>query len=70
MSPICNNSYCKKFRAPTRHVEGIARCRFCDIFIYWDGSYCPCCNGRVSRRVRNRTRQSSKKRFEKNITRI
>ena len=27
-----------------RYEFGQKRCSVCEIFIHWDGKYCPCCN--------------------------
>ena len=32
------------------------RCQACDIFISWDGLFCPCCGGRVRSKARNKKR--------------
>ena len=31
-----------------------ARCRTCDVYLKWDGIYCPCCTVKVSRTARGR----------------
>ena len=28
-------------------MTGQKRCNSCEIFIRWDGIFCPCCNGRL-----------------------
>ncbi|MCV0431376.1 hypothetical protein [Nitrosopumilus sp.] len=48
----CNNS-CQKFKVTSfsgkgRYVEGQKRCPQCEVFILWDGLWCPCC-GRLLR---------------------
>ncbi|KKM22918.1 hypothetical protein LCGC14_1620450 [marine sediment metagenome] len=36
----------------TRYADGVAFCRHCNIFMKYDGKYCPCC----SRLVRSKRR--------------
>lgn len=49
----CNGS-CKKFKATNnsaeygRYEQGQKRCPTCEIFIEWEGLWCPCC-GRLLR---------------------
>ncbi|AFS83316.1 hypothetical protein NSED_07620 [Candidatus Nitrosopumilus sediminis] len=44
----CNES-CKKFKAESngqksgRYVQGQKRCTQCELFITWEGLWCPCC---------------------------
>ena len=48
------NGYCKKFKAKSnsseggRYERGQKRCPQCELFIQWDGLWCPCC-GRLLR---------------------
>jgi len=34
----------KPFGANGRYELGQKRCSICEIFINWDGKYCPCCS--------------------------
>ena len=48
MTQVCKNQ-CKHYKAPfrvgvKRYEAGQKRCYYCDIFIIWDGQYCPCCS--------------------------
>ena len=49
----CNGS-CKKYMAKTtsfeggRYEQGQKRCPQCEVFIQWEGLWCPCC-GRLLR---------------------
>ncbi|RMW35236.1 MAG: hypothetical protein EA443_03210 [Nitrosopumilus sp.] len=64
----CNGS-CKKYKATSTSVDGgryelgQKRCPECELFINWEGLWCPCC-GRLLRtkprakRVRNRKNTS------------
>ena len=38
-----------------RYAEGQKRCQICEIFIYWDGRFCPCCEHRLRTKPRNST---------------
>jgi hypothetical protein len=51
MPDMCNG-ICSKYRAlrssrKGRYVDGQKRCNSCNIFIYWYGLRCPCCNKRL-----------------------
>lgn len=51
------NGVCENFKAfkpdvGGRYENGQKRCQTCQIFIYFDGMYCPCCN--VQLRVSSR----------------
>jgi hypothetical protein len=35
-----------------RYATGQKRCQICEIFIKWDGIYCPCCGCRLRIRPR------------------
>ncbi len=74
---VCNGVCVKyKFKKSniTRQVysDGASRCQTCEIFIRWDGAFCPCCgvkvrkvprnkHGKEAMRVRNKTRVDRKK---------
>ena len=36
-----------------RYLTGQKRCQVCEIFITWDGLWCPCCGYRLRTRPRN-----------------
>ena len=42
---ICSNYAVKKLRPrhSGRYELGQKRCSFCEIYIIWDGTHCPCC---------------------------
>ena len=47
----CNN-ICEKYRANKpvgtgRYASGQRRCQVCQIFIKWEGLWCPCCGYRL-----------------------
>ncbi len=46
------NKICQRYRAlmpknSGRYSLGQKRCNECEIFIFWDGLFCPCCNNRL-----------------------
>jgi len=52
---ICKD-YKAKGKAPSggRYRNGQKRCQFCEIYIMWEGLYCPCCGSRLRNKPRNR----------------
>jgi len=51
MSATCSR-ICVKYKAlkPVnigRYTSGQKRCNSCNIFIFWDGIWCPCCHDRL-----------------------
>ena len=62
-SVICIHMVCKgiclrhKAIRPTnggcRYLKGQKRCQVCQVFIYWEGSYCPCCGYKLRLNPRN-----------------
>jgi predicted amidophosphoribosyltransferase len=36
-----------------RYASGQKRCQVCEIFIRWDGLFCPCCGYRLRTKPRN-----------------
>jgi len=49
---------CNKYEAPpvafNRYSIGQKRCSVCDIFLIWEGSYCPCCGTMLRLNARSR----------------
>lgn len=46
------NGICVKYKEPkplgvSRYSVGQKRCNLCDVYIKWDGKFCPCCNMRL-----------------------
>ena len=46
------NGICSDYKATKpckggRYEEGQKRCQTCQIFVYYDGLFCPCCNLRL-----------------------
>ena len=56
----CDSS-CKKYKAKSnsqeggRYEQGQKRCNTCEVFIEWEGLWCPCC-GRLLRTKPRATR--------------
>jgi hypothetical protein len=49
---------CVRHKAPrpvigNRYSTGQKRCQVCEIFLKWDGLWCPCCSYRLRMRPRN-----------------
>ena len=44
---VCENYKAIKPLRGGRYEIGQKRCQTCDIFVYHDGLYCPCCNMRL-----------------------
>ena len=38
---------CIHHKASGRYATGHKRCQICDLFIKWDGVFCPCCRRRL-----------------------
>ncbi len=49
---ICIRHKAIKVANKLRYANGQKRCQMCDIFIRWDGLYCPCCGYRLRTRPR------------------
>lgn len=37
-----------------RYIKGQKRCQVCEIFMQWEGLWCPCCGYRLRTKPRNR----------------
>lgn len=35
-----------------RYIAGLKRCQICDLFLNYDGLYCPCCHFRLRTKPR------------------
>jgi len=49
---------CIRHKAPrpaigNRYSTGQKRCQVCEIFLKWDGLWCPCCGYRLRTKPRN-----------------
>ncbi|MBM3904693.1 MAG: hypothetical protein FJ357_06135 [Thaumarchaeota archaeon] len=52
------NGICVRYKAAKqvgkdRYALGQKRCNGCEIFISWDGLWCPCCNYKLRSRPRS-----------------
>ena len=53
-------SICVKYEATGsilggRYYTGQSRCQVCEIWVRWDGVWCPCCGQRLRKKPRNST---------------
>ena len=49
---------CICHKASGRYATGHKRCQTCDLFIKWDGVFCPCCGSRLRIGPRNTTNKA------------
>ena len=59
---ICHRYKINKINGLGRYSTGQKRCNECDIFIKWDGIFCPCCGCRL--RLKPRSGKFKQKFFE------
>lgn len=50
---VCSRYKAKRITQGFRYSNGQKRCNVCEIFLNWDGNWCPCCG--MSLRTRPRT---------------
>jgi hypothetical protein len=50
---ICIRHKAQKPVGSGRYAIGQKRCQICEIFIKWDGLWCPCCGYRLRSKPRN-----------------
>ena len=50
---ICPQHKAKRVHGINRYIQGQKMCSICDIFVWWDGKHCPCCNFVLRTRPRN-----------------
>jgi hypothetical protein len=50
---ICIRHKVQKPVSSGRYASGQKRCQICELFIKWDGLWCPCCGYRSRTRPRN-----------------
>lgn len=57
---------CKFWEAEKpRYAKGVPRCNICEIFLKWEGLFCPCCGYRVRLGPKNKkTREVWKRRLQ------
>ena len=51
----------------SRYVKGQKRCNSCDIYIEWNGLFCPCCGYRLRASPRHKKWEEKDIRVEKGI---
>jgi len=51
---VCGKYQAKKPASGGRYANGQKRCQVCEIFIGWEGLWCPCCNYRLRTKPRNK----------------
>jgi hypothetical protein len=49
---ICIRHKAQKPIGSSRYAIGQKRCQICEIFIQWDGLWCPCCRNNVRTKPR------------------
>jgi hypothetical protein len=52
---ICIRHRAQKPAGLARYASGQKRCQMCEIYIRWDGLWCPCCGSRLRTKPRNST---------------
>jgi len=60
---ICVRHKATKPRGIGRYSAGQKRCQICEIFLKWDGLWCPCCGYKLrtgSRNLKFRTKLQAK----------
>ena len=62
---ICKG-ICVRHKASSRYSAGHKRCQVCELFIKWDGVFCPCCGYKLRIRPR-KSKLKAKLREEKAI---
>ena len=55
---ICEKYKAAKGRTGSYYAQGYKRCSVCEIFIDWDGIWCPCCDLLLRTIPRDRIRYS------------
>ena len=50
---ICIRHKAQKPVGSGRYASGQKRCQICEIFVKWDGLWCPCCGYRLRTKPRN-----------------
>ena len=57
---ICSRYKAQKPVGTGRYASGQRRCQICEIFINWEGLWCPCCGYRLRTKPRNLKYKASK----------
>ena len=51
---ICSRHKAIRPKTGQRYLIGQKHCQVCQLFINWQGTFCPCCGYRLRSRPRNR----------------
>ncbi len=51
---VCPRYKAQKPRSGGRYEAGQKRCQVCEIYLEWEGIWCPCCTYRLRSNPRNR----------------
>ena len=65
----CIQHKAKRTHGINRYIAGQKMCSVCEIFMYWDGRHCPCCNFTLRTKPRN-TKNRRQLQMIKSIKRI
>ena len=49
---LCSRHKATRPNTGNRYLIGQKRCQVCQVFIYWQGLFCPCCGGRLRNKPR------------------
>jgi hypothetical protein len=66
MAGICIRHKAHKPVGTGRYSTGQKRCQICEIFLKWDGLWCPCCGYRLRTKPRNLKYKSKLRAIKKN----
>jgi uncharacterized Zn finger protein (UPF0148 family) len=59
---------CLYYKGSSRYATGNKHCQICDLFVNWNGVFCPCCGCRLRigpRSLKFKTKLREQKRSEK-----
>lgn len=49
---LCGNYASAITPGLSRYADGQSRCITCDVYVKWEGIFCPCCGGRLRKKPR------------------
>src|ERR671932_331841 len=61
---------CIRHKAVGRYINGHKRCQICNLFIKWDGIFCPCCSSRLRtgpRNIEDKARLRKQRRIQEEV---
>ena len=61
---------CIRHKTSGRYADGHKRCKNCDLFIKWDGPWCPCCGYKLRTRPRNFSKAKLREKKEQQLMKI